>query len=229
MNYPAFLNEKHYPDITEPLKKGRGKILYLEEDGILFELDSLLITKLFDKTRIESYMKSINIKKYELFETRDNWFSNYLQTEYEIKVLQHCYQACYFNAVHNPVIIPPFLKIEKISMEDIDFVLDNYQLGDRQYIENRINAGVFIKLTENENIIGFIGEHSEGTLGFLTVIEKYRNKGYASILLNTKIHEKQQKGELAYSHIITNNEKSINLHKKLGFTILDETITWLSV
>lgn len=228
MKYPAFLSEKYYPDITEPLKKGTGRILYLEEDGILLELGSLLIAKLFDRTGIGSYLKNVNIKKYELFEVHDGWFSNYLETEYRIKVLQHCYQACYFKDVHNPVNIPPFLRIEKISMKDIGFILDNYHLGDKQYVQERINAGVFIKLTENGTTIGFIGEHSEGTLGFLTVIEKYRNKGYGSLLLNAKIQEKQKNGELAYSHIITSNEKSVNLHKKLGFTILDETITWLS-
>ncbi|MCM1540277.1 MAG: GNAT family N-acetyltransferase [Blautia sp.] len=75
--------------------------------------------------------------------------------------------------------------------------------------------------------VGFVGMHSEGSLGLLYVEEAYRRQGIAVSLEAYVINRALEKGWIPYGHVIVGNEKSFALQEKLGLYRSDRTVWWL--
>lgn len=75
--------------------------------------------------------------------------------------------------------------------------------------------------------VGFIGRHPEGSMGLLQVFPEYRRQGYGEELESFMINRFLEEGRVPYAHIIVDNEKSMNLQKKLGYEVADKKIYWL--
>lgn len=84
------------------------------------------------------------------------------------------------------------------------------------------------KLIVDNTVVGFIGEHEEKAIGMLEVFPAYQEKGYGTLLMKYKMKQLVNKGKIPYSNIIYGNEKSIHLHKKLGFIFNTHYVYWLS-
>ena len=54
-----------------------------------------------------------------------------------------------------------------------------------------------------------------------------RRQGYGEELESFMINRFLEEGRVPYAHIIVDNEKSMNLQKKLGYEVADKKIYWL--
>ena len=121
----------------------------------------------------------------------------------------------------------PQIEIRKIGMEYYDFIRQNYStLVDEKYLQNRIQANVFIGAFDQDNIVGFAGIHDEGSIGIVEVIAKYRRRGIARMLETYMINEALKKNELIYLQVELDNTVSMKFHEKLGFKRANDIITW---
>ena len=97
-----------------------------------------------------------------------------------------------------------------------------------KYIEDRlikdISAGIFV----NNILVAWGFTHDDGSLGFLNVIEKYRNKGYGTDILLSLIQMKRKQKQTVFGNIIPGNIASTKLVTKLGFK-LDCKTTWIKL
>ncbi len=115
-----------------------------------------------------------------------------------------------------------------LTPNDLPYLLAHYDNpgNDEKHLLERIEEGM-LGLVKDNSLIGFIGIHEEGTMGFLFIDETQRHKGYAYFLEATLIQSLLNEKKLAYCQIATTNKASIALHQKFEFTFLNDTYYWL--
>ena len=84
------------------------------------------------------------------------------------------------------------------------------------YLIERIQAGRLWGLFEDGRLAGFIGTHSEGSMGMLEVFPEYRRKGYGMMLESFLIRWHLERGWTPFGHVVDGNEASIRLQQKAG-------------
>lgn len=113
------------------------------------------------------------------------------------------------------------MQIRNYNKEDI-LLIEN--LGKKLHNNYKVNLDVFSNIyvcTVDDNIIGFISysimyERAEILDIFIDI--KYRNKGYASKLINKVLNQAHECNNISLE-VDTKNENAINLYKKFGFEI----------
>lgn len=110
----------------------------------------------------------------------------------------------------------------------IDIVDSNYKaIGPNESNLDRLKAKEVIGLFENDELAGFIGRHPEGCIGMLLVFEKYRNKGYASVLEKAKMNDLIDRGQLVFNEVVDGNDISMKIQRKLGYSFGKKKLYWL--
>nr|XP_023028859.1 uncharacterized protein LOC111517035 [Leptinotarsa decemlineata] len=82
-------------------------------------------------------------------------------------------------------------------------------------IDNNGGVGLFLKSTDE--LVAWVLKSALGELGLLHTSEKYRSKGFASIVMKQLSRQIAQEGEDPVTSILLTNEASKKLVKKLGF------------
>ena len=78
---------------------------------------------------------------------------------------------------------PPKLKMEidyrLLDESFLDFVFDNYSRAwNRDHTKKLLTNGLLWGAYVDNEIIGFVGRHSEGSMGLLEILPKFRRQGY---------------------------------------------------
>lgn len=136
-----------------------------------------------------------------------------------------CYQLLYDTSYERPV--KNDIEIKPLTKEHISFVAKHYSrrtgYQDAKYHIEKIGMyGAFI----NGKIVGFIGRHSERSIGMLEVLPEFRKAGIGTSLIHFMLNRCRENNEIAFSHIISNNETSLRLNKKLDCKIAGQFIYW---
>ncbi len=95
------------------------------------------------------------------------------------------------------------------------------------YVRERIQAGAMYGAFAEGRQVGFVGIHSEGSLGMLFVEGAFRGQGIASSLEACVVNRMLEKGWTPYGHISAGNTASEKLQEKLGFYKAEKTFWWL--
>lgn len=102
---------------------------------------------------------------------------------------------------------------------------------DEAYVRERIQAGAMYGAFAEGRQVGFVGIHSEGSLGMLFVEEPFRGHGIASSLEAYVVNRMLEKGWTPYGHVSAGNNVSEKLQEKLqeklGFYKAEKTFWWL--
>ncbi len=113
-----------------------------------------------------------------------------------------------------------------------DTVLQHYDRADEmgaREVEALLDAGKILGGFEKGELVGFIGEHPEGSMGMLTILPEFRRKGWAFALEATKIADHLARGFVPWGQIWPDNTASIKLHKKMGFSFYPaESMTFMN-
>lgn len=97
-----------------------------------------------------------------------------------------------------------------------------------EYIEERIVKGVGYGIREEGKLVAWALTHDDGAMGFLHVLEEYRERGYARDVSVAMIRRLLEMGEVPYVHIEEDNERSMNLSLKTGFR-KDRRVHWIKL
>lgn len=95
------------------------------------------------------------------------------------------------------------------------------------HLIERIQAGRMWGLFEDGKLAGFIGTHSEGSIGMLEVLPEYRRKGYGMMLESFLIRWHLERGRTPFCHVIDGNEASLCLQQRLGMEQGDLPAIWV--
>lgn len=87
----------------------------------------------------------------------------------------------------------------------------------------RVMRGAFAQ----GQLLGFIGMHSEGSVGMLEVLPPYRRRGVALALMSAMANHCLERGWVPFSQIFDGNTASLELHRRLGWTLCPEKLYWV--
>lgn len=120
------------------------------------------------------------------------------------------------------------MDIRQLGMEHLNYVSARQEHNDRRYIKICIELGNMYGAFEDNELLGFIGMHREGSIGLLHVDEMHRGEGIAAALEAFMVNLMLKKGWTPYGHVVCGNEASERLQEKLGFYKAEKTVWWLS-
>ena len=118
--------------------------------------------------------------------------------------------------------------IRTLGPEHVDVILDWYAHADyveRSSFVRRLSEGRFFGAFVDEELVGFVGEHEEGSIGMLEVKRRWRRSGWGEALEATKINDCLSRGELPWTEVYPQNKNSLILQRKLGLTVLPSSET----
>ena len=150
---------------------------------------------------------------------------DYILQKYKLTETLECVQAVYMDktGLH----ISNEIEMRKLEPKHKKVILGHYDKIPDEEIEELLNDGSLFGGYKNDNLIGFIGNHLEGSIGLLEVFSEYRRLGYGTILEKYMINRMLENGLVPFAQIVVNNEKSIALQKKLGFSISEGSMFWM--
>lgn len=215
-----------YLGFDRALKRGTAEILENDNNVLLiFETASKAYMMACDDTDrgiqvLDRYLdKNPELMTLPNLELGDAAYERY---GYHEKMV--CYQAAYYGEA-------PALD-DRLSVRpatDIDFplIMANYDLISPEEMHDNIHRGAVFIGEHDGKPVGFIGEHTEGSIGMLFVFPEYRRSGFAESLEKYMFAKTINKGFIPFGQIVEGNDASLNLQKKLGLTISDNKIMWL--
>lgn len=138
----------------------------------------------------------------------------------------HDYNYAYLKKEKILYELPKGAAIRPLTMEDLDYVYDHYEVvQDYDYLTGRIKAGM-LGITMNGTLCGFIGMHTEGTMGLLFIEEGYRKRhlGYCieAALINQLIEEEV----IPFAQVEINNLTSQALQVSLELERSERPVHW---
>lgn len=120
------------------------------------------------------------------------------------------------------------LFIVPLTEDDLPVVREAYGLLDEDVILRHLCDGrVWGGYDARGDLVGFIGEHDEGSMGMLEVFPAYRRRGYARALEAALMNALHAAGRTPYCHVDPANRASIALQRTLGLTRVGSTQCWL--
>ncbi len=138
-----------------------------------------------------------------------------------------CHLAVYEGL--NPVPLKDTLRFEPLGLRDFEVVRARYDLLDeadlRRHLAESTVLGGYDAAGE---LVGFIGEHDEGSMGMLEVFPAYRRRGYGAELERAKMNELLAAGRVPYAQVEVTNTASLALQRKLGLTVLPGVQRWIA-
>lgn len=89
----------------------------------------------------------------------------------------------------------------------------------REEIKAALVRGDILGGFEDDELVGFIGEHSEGDMGMLEVFEGHRRQGWGTALETAKVNQLLERGLTPWGEVFAGNRYSLKLQRKLGFKV----------
>lgn len=213
--------------IMESLSRGFGEIVYQQDkDVVVYDpFSDVCMLALSNPNQCEQlYLAAVKHPVWYLVFSAP--MKDYLLQKGHI-LWGECSQYLYTPRQTLPV---PYKQIRSLTIEDLDYVNAHYgQNGDeKDYLEERIMAGAMYGACDDNGLIGFIGCHNDGSMGFLFVEERYRRRGIAVSLESYLINRQVEKGYIPYCHVRTENAASHHLQEKLGLFLAPNPVWWVS-
>lgn len=227
-------DKRNYIHMIESLRRGRAEIHWWEgQDILLYDRRCTLCMISASSREAGERMLALAPEETGTFVTSQAFLNELLcadcaqdtlkgHEKYEIH--SECYQLLYTQKVPLPV---KHRDIRPLTLEHLDYVSGHYTYDDRDYVEARLQEGVMYGAFVEDKPVGFVGMHSEGSLGLLYVEEAYRRRGIAVSLEAHAVNRTLEKGWTPYGHVMVGNQESFALQEKLGLYRSDRTVWWL--
>lgn len=225
-----FLNSNYilYAGLIQVIKRGTAEILEENEYGIFLRdtvSNAFMLAADDFETGID-WLKKYEGNHYHLMSVFRTDIADFARDRYGFTDVLNCFQAIYMPTT------PPVLcgNLQVIVAMDKDFavIADNYKMLSEWELKEIIHRGELFLGYQDKTMIGFVGQHLEGSMGLLEVLPQYRGKGFGTELEGFMISHMLENGLIPFCQIEVQNEKSLGLQQKLGLTISNEHVYWLS-
>lgn len=231
-------------DMIELINRGQARLVYAKDANIV----------LYDQASGIYFHTAENVKEgknalsalqedireagdLELLVLHQGFMIDAAEEKFSIKERTACYQAVYTRKEKLPITglyrldgkrqegIP---EIYPLTLDYLDVVAANYHMvDDADYIKDRIEKGWMYGAFVDGGLAGFVGMHTEGSVGMLEVLPQYRGRRIGKALETYMINISLEKGMTPYGQIVIGNEISTKLQESLGLCFSKQPVYWL--
>ncbi len=223
--------------MSELIHREQAILLYHGEEGILLKdrKSELYMLTAGDKESAGKILRSVfgngggedrenGIAPEAMFVTHKPFLNDLLKENYGFKEAHACIPYSYTRKESLPVKNADIRQLDTSYLEEVCLY---YRLTGKEYMKERLRSGNIFGIFIEDKLAGFMGEHTEGSLGMLEIFPAYRRKGLAVALESYMINRSLQKGYIPYGQVFPDNEASLKLQEKLGLYPAKEPIWWV--
>ncbi|MCL2835471.1 MAG: GNAT family N-acetyltransferase [Defluviitaleaceae bacterium] len=223
----AFLNGDRllHMGLIFPIKRGTAEIIHADSNGVFINECESGAFMMSVKCAVLGKKLLDAAGRQELFCVCQESIALYLTDKFNHQKKLTCVQAVYEKS--EPIPLQGSLDIRRLDVSHTGAVFEHYQYADYEYLKKRLENGGIYGGYVNGEMCGFVGTHAEGSIGILEVLEKYRKRGFGAELLGFMVNKILEEGNVPFSQIEPENEVSVRLHQRFGFTVTPEKLYWL--
>lgn len=209
--------------MMEFLNRGLGEIVY--ENGMNIILEGQEVHEITaDSIETAEKMLKGRAEQIQMCVVNKEFLKDILVRDYGMQVSSCVYQACYTMKEALPV---KHKDIRRLDISALDYLEAHYDMESREYLAERLNAGVMYGAFVDGQLAGFVGTHSEGSSGLLYVDDQYRGMGLGASLEAFIINTVKNNGYTPFGQVLTDNVVSLDMQKKLGLYVSETPLWWL--
>ena len=160
----------------------------------------------------------------DLLMVSDSALGNTVFDQFGFQEKLECFQVAYYGEKPS---VENGLTVRTADAHDLPMLIENYRLISPEELEKVVERKSVLLGYDQDRLIGFIGEHLEGSMGMLYVFPEYRRKGFGAALQTHLIAKTMEKGYVPFGQVEKGNHASIALQKKIGMTRSDNPIVWM--
>ena len=221
-----------YLDLTEPVRRGTGQVLYAAPQGALVAVSNqgdakVLYTFFAGSEAMADHLCRLIPSGVDFVNVHETCSFPALRRRFGFSVMHPCWQVGYTGQEPLPLPPTPF-RIRPLSMAHLPLAEAHYPLAQSEYLAGRIAAGDLYGAFDGGQLAGFIGFHSEGTVGLLEVLPQYRRRGVATLLQTYMTNLELSRGHVPYGQVFEDNQPSLALQQRLGYRRSAGRIYWAS-
>ena len=231
-------------DMIELINRGQARLVYAKGTSICLQDKASGIyfhtaqTSEEGRSALQALCEDAKVNgEVESFVLHQDFMREIAAKMLDAKELMSCYQAVYTKKEKLPITglyrldgkkQDGVVKICPLNLEYLDIVTANYHtVDDTDYMKERIEKGwMFGAFMENE-LAGFAGMHTEGSIGMLEVLPQYRGRHIGKALETYMINLSLEHGMIPYGQVADGNEVSTRLQETLGLCFSKTMIYWM--
>ena len=135
-----------------------------------------------------------------------------------------CYQAAYYGEKPKP---DPRLAVRTAEEGDLKLLAEHYRRISEEELAAVVRRRSILMGYEQGRLVGFVGEHLEGSMGLLYVFPAFRRRGFGAALQTHLIARTMEKGFIPFGQVEKDNQSSLGLQRKIGMTQSENLIVWM--
>ena len=212
--------------IERVLKRGSGEILVSQDDALLVrdKVSGAYMLACEDPAFGIHLLDQYIGQNCELLMVSDHALGIAAFDRFGFSERLECYQVAYYGAKPST---DTCISVRTADESDLPKLLENYHLVSPEELEEIVRRRRILLGYDRGRLIGFIGEHLEGSMGLLYVFPEYRHRGFGAALQKHLIAKTMEEGFIPFGQVEKDNLASLMLQKKLGMTQSDDLIVWM--
>ena len=144
--------------------------------------------------------------------------------KYGFEGKMECYQVAFYGEKPSN---NSELSVRVAEEADLPMLIENYDMISPEELAEIVDRKNIFLGYHRDKLVGFIGEHLEGSMGILYVFPEYRQRGFGTALQSCMINETIKRGFVPFGQVEKDNSNSLKLQKKLGMSCSDGLIVWM--
>lgn len=221
-------NNLNTVDLYTLLTYEGGELLYEGAEGCIVSdrARGTVITDISDGECLCRLLHNFHLPNLYQFAVKSQNACSAVQKRFGFREAMPCSQWAYRSQTPPETVA---CDISPLTAEYVRVAAAHYGLvaHSEDYIADRVKADRMWGLFEDGRLAGFIGMHTEGSMGMLEIFPEYRRKGYGYALEAFLIAWHLSRGRVPYCHVIDGNDASIRLQKRLGMTRSEMPAIWV--
>ena len=218
--------EIDYLGLDRVLRRGSGKII-AEQNNALLVRDCISGACLLACENAETGMLLLDGtigRGCDLLMVSDRTLGNAAFEKFGFSEKMECFQVAYYG---EKPLAEAGLTVRTAHMQDLPVLIENYQLISPEELEKVVKRENILLGYSHDRLVGFVGEHLEGSMGILYVFPECRRKGFGTALQKYLIARTMEKGFIPFGQVEKGNHASLAMQEKIGMTISENLIVWM--
>lgn len=225
----AYGDPAAYEEMVQTIVRGQADGIMAQEDGVLLHHTSADVYMIAARTDecLEELLSHVPMGATDvvLHGVTDAEQALRVRARFHLKYAHPYRVYAYYGEMPE---IPQGVDIRPIGIEVLDFVYANYGHASREYLAARLSGGVMLGAFVQGELVAFIGEHVEGSMGLLHVMPAYRRLHLGYALECAAIRRTMMLGQTPFDQVVMDNAASHALQKKLSMTQAQSILYWMT-